>query len=174
MNDLIYNQRKIPKNKWRYGFRTSSATGCGWIATYNALRLMGYHIKPEKLIRYYEHQFPLVNGNFGTFLPGVVFYFKQRGFGSKINIRRKQFDKAVKDSDVSIVFFYWRKKYKIGAHFVTVQYREDKFIGYNTFSTSSGPDNYGESLDVFLRKNKFFGCVLITIRDKRKERKKQC
>ena len=28
MKDLIYNQRKIPKDQWRYGFRTSAATGC--------------------------------------------------------------------------------------------------------------------------------------------------
>ena len=41
MVDLIYNQKKIPKDQWRYGFRSSAATGCGWIATYNALQLMG-------------------------------------------------------------------------------------------------------------------------------------
>jgi len=174
MDDLIYNQRKIPKNKWRYGFRTSAATGCGWIATYNALRLMGYRAKPERLIHYYERQMPLINGNFGTFLPGVVFYFKRRGFRRKITVRRSEFDEIVKGSDVSIVFFYWRKKHKFGAHFVTVQYQDEKFIGYNTFSTSVGPDNYGESLDSFLRKNKFFCCVLIAIQDKRKERKKLC
>ena len=50
MDDLIYNQHKIPKEKWRYGFRSSAATGCGWIATYNALRLMGYRATPEDLI----------------------------------------------------------------------------------------------------------------------------
>jgi len=54
VNDLIYCQRDIPKEKWRYGFRTSAATGCGWIATFNALRLMGYRAEPEKLIRMYE------------------------------------------------------------------------------------------------------------------------
>ena len=53
MDDLIYNQTKIPKEQWRYGLRTSAATGCGWIATYNALRLMGYAAEPEELIRYY-------------------------------------------------------------------------------------------------------------------------
>ena len=41
MKDLIYCQRDIPKEKWRYGLRSSAAVGCGWIATYNALRLMG-------------------------------------------------------------------------------------------------------------------------------------
>ena len=53
MKDLIDNQRRIPKDQWRYGFRSSAATGCGWIATYNALRLMGYHPKQEALIRMY-------------------------------------------------------------------------------------------------------------------------
>ena len=66
MNDLIYCQREIPKEQWRYGFRTSADTGCGWIATYNALRLMGYRAEPERLIRMYEKMLPLVHGNMGT------------------------------------------------------------------------------------------------------------
>ena len=59
MDDLIYNQRKIPKQKWRYGFRSSAATGCGWIAVYNALRLMNYRAEPEQLIRYFSRQMML-------------------------------------------------------------------------------------------------------------------
>ena len=68
MDDLIYNQYKIPKEQWRYGFRSSAATGCGWIATYNALRLMGYMADPEQPIQDYERQVPLINGNAGTVL----------------------------------------------------------------------------------------------------------
>ena len=56
MEELIYCQRDIPQNRWRYGFRASAATGCGWIATYNALRLLGVHAEPEELIRFYERQ----------------------------------------------------------------------------------------------------------------------
>ena len=41
MHDMIYCQRGIPKDELRYGLRTSAATGCGWIATYNALRILG-------------------------------------------------------------------------------------------------------------------------------------
>ena len=58
MDDLIYNQTKIPKEQWRYGLRTSADTGCGWIATYNALRLMGYKAEPEELIRYFSEFYP--------------------------------------------------------------------------------------------------------------------
>ena len=39
--DLIYNQNHIPREQYRYGLRASAAVGCGWLATYNALTLMG-------------------------------------------------------------------------------------------------------------------------------------
>ena len=58
MEDLIYDQRSIPKEQWRYGFRTTAATGCGWIATYNALRLMNYKANPESLIYFMSGRCP--------------------------------------------------------------------------------------------------------------------
>ena len=167
MDDLIYNQRRIPKNQWRYGFRTSAATGCGWIATYNALRLMNYYAKPEDLIRYYERQLPLIHGNAGTSIPGPAIFFIQQGFDVKMSAKRSDFDAMVKESDVCILFYRWRRKYKFGAHFTTVRYADGKFTGYNTYNNSEGPDDYGESLDRFLRKKKYFTPVLLGIRDKR-------
>ena len=167
MDDLIYNQTKIPKNQWRYGFRTSAATGCGWIATYNALRLMGYHPKPEKLIRYYERQLPLIHGNGGTIIQGPALFFQKHGFSVETMSVEERFDQAVQDADVAILFYYWRKKFKIGAHFVTVQYKDGKFTGYNTFTTSVGPDDYGTSLSAYLKQRGFFAPFLIAIKDKR-------
>ena len=168
MNDLIYNQRKIPKHQWRYGFRSSAATGCGWIATYNALRLMRYRAEPEELIRYYERQLPLIHGNAGTSIPGPAVFFLQHGFRVNMTARRRRFDELARQSDVCILFYRWRKKWKLGAHFVTVRYGDGKFTGYNTFRTSEGPDDYGDSLDGFLRKHHYYGPVLIGIGDKRK------
>ena len=154
MSELIYNQTKIPKTKWRYGFRSSAATGCGWIAVYNALVLMGYEVKPERLIRYFLFQLPLIHGNFGTIIPGPAIYFKRCGFDVKISLRRKKFDEAASESDVCILFFYWRNKWRFGAHFTTVQYQDGKFVGYNTYNNSVGTDEYGESLDRFLKERK--------------------
>ena len=167
MDDLIYNQRDVPKDQWRYGFRTTAATGCGWIATYNALRLMNYRAKPEDLICYYERQLPLIHGNAGTSIPGPAVFFIQQGFPVKMTARRKEFDRITRESDVCILFYRWRKGWKLGAHFVTVRYEDGEFIGYNTFRNSSGPDRYGESLEEFLKKQKYFAPVLISIRDKR-------
>ena len=167
MKDLIYNQRKIPKNQWRYGFRTSAATGCGWIATYNALRLMNYRAKPEELIHYYERQLPLIHGNAGTSILSPAVFFIHHGFDVKTSANRNRFDEMAKQADVCILFYYWREKHKLGAHFATVTYADGKFTGYNTYRNSEGPDDYGDSLEAFLKRRKYFGPVLIAIQDKR-------
>ena len=60
MEDLIYCQKDIPKAQWKYGLRSSAATGCGWIAAYNALYLMGYEAKPEELIAAFQRQLPVL------------------------------------------------------------------------------------------------------------------
>ena len=167
MDDLIYNQNDIPKEQWRYGFRTSAATGCGWIATYNALRLMGYRANPESLIYFYEWQVPFVHGNLGTLALGPAQFFKQHGFQVKTCSRTEEFDDLAKDADVCLLFYYWRRGVKFGAHFVALQYKDGQFIGYNTYKNSTGPDRYGPSLSAFLKQKKYFAPVLISVRDKR-------
>ena len=164
MDDLIYNQRKIPKDQWRYGFRTSAATGCGWIATYNALKLLGRNPEPEGLIDYYQRQLPLVHGNAGTSFWGPYVYFREMGYGTQLEFRRERFDELVESSEVCILFYRWRNKWKFGAHFVALHRTNDGIIGYNTYKTSVGPDHYGESLADFLKKKKYFGAVLLGIR----------
>ena len=163
---LIYNQKMIPKRQFRYGLRSSAAVGCGWIATYNALVLMGYPAEEKELIRYYTWQLPLINGNFGTFLFGPAIYFWKKGFGVKISFRKKRFDRMLKRDGLGILFYYWHRKWKIGAHFVTVEYKDGKVVGYNTFSNSTGPDIYGARLDTFLKERKYCFPMLVTIREK--------
>lgn len=167
MRELIYNQNEIPKEQWRYGFRSSAATGCGWIATYNALHLLGYHAEPERLIRMYEKMLPLIHGNTGTnaFAPAVC--FKSWGFPVELVYRREKFDEAAKRCDVCILFYHWKRDWKLGAHFVALHHTENGFVGYNTFKNSTGPDRYGASLSEWVKERKYFGAVLICIKDKR-------
>ena len=169
MDDLIYNQHNIPADRWRYGFRSSAATGCGWIATYNALRLLGYRVDIEELITWYERMLPLIHGNAGTTIPAPALRFRQWGFPVEIVLNPGKFDDAAKKADVCLLFYRWRKGYRIGAHFVALRHGENGFIGYNTFKNSTGPDRYGPSLPAFLKKHRFFGPVLICIRDKQRK-----
>lgn len=167
MKDLIYNQHQIPGEELRYGLRSSAATGCGWVATYNALRLMGYRVEKEDLVHYYERQLPLVHGNLGTSVPAPVLFFRHHGFPVEMECRRECFDEMAKRNNVCILFFHWRRGWEMGAHFAAVTWENGEFVGYNTFKNSSGPDVYGKSLEDFLIGRQYFGAVLIGIRDKR-------
>lgn len=163
MKDLIYCQRQIPKHKWRYGLRSSAAVGCGWIATYNVLRLLGYTVNIPKLIRYFEWQLPFINGNAGTQFWGPALYFRKWGFPIRLSCFGYQYDRIVRESDACILFYHWREKWKLGAHFVALQYRDGTITGYNTYRNSVGPDAYGTSLEAFLKNKKYFGTFLVGI-----------
>ena len=163
MKDMIYCQRSIPKEELRYGFRSSAATGCGWIATYNALRILGKRARKEDLIRYFERQLPLLHGNTGTAVWGPALFFRHHGYRVKAEVRRARFDALVENHRVCILFYHWRKGWKLGAHFVALHKAERGVVGYNTYSNSTGPDLYGDSLEAFLKKKGYFGCVLMGI-----------
>ena len=167
---LIINQCKIPKKKWRYGVRSSAATGCGWIATYNALQLMGYEAEPCKLIRFYLWMMPLINGILGTSFWCLPLFFKMHGFQIKVSFRKKKFDEMVRGADVCVLLYSWRRKWKYGAHYVTLQEKNGQVVGYNTYTNSTGPDVYGESLAAFLKVRKYFWPMLIAIGDRKEKR----
>lgn len=167
MNDLIYNQHTIPKEEHRYGFRASANVGCGWIATHNALQLLGYKTDTEQLIRYYEGQLPLIHGNAGTSFWGPAVCFRKWGFPVDVIVSRSKFDAAARAADVCILFYRWHRKYKNGAHFVALHHTDVGFVGYNTFRDSTGPDLYGDSLNAFLKERHCYGAILITIQDKK-------
>ena len=163
MQDFIYCQEDIPREQWRYGFRASADTGCGWIATYNALKVLGQWEAPERLIRDYTRQLPLIHGNLGTLILAPAMYFRKRGYRVDWTSRTEQFDRVLKESDVCILFYRWHKKWKLGAHFVALHHTPEGIIAYNTYKKANGPDRSGESLQTFLQRRKYFGAVLISI-----------
>lgn len=167
MKELIWNQTKIPKEQWRYGLRSSADTGCGWIATYNALRLLGYNTDIDTLIAAFERSLPLIHGNAGTTFWTPAVMFAKWGFPVKVELDAGKFDEIAKTGDVCILFYHWRKGWKMGAHFVALHKQGEDFVGYNTYSNSVGPDCYGNSLQAFLKRQKYFAPVLIAIKDKR-------
>lgn len=166
MGELILNQTQIPKEQWRYGLRSSAKTGCGWIALYNALILLGEEPNPEALIRDLEKQLPLIHGNVGTFCLGPALLLKKYGYSVNICSDTQRFDALVRKSDAAILFYYWRKGLHLGAHFVALQAAASGFIGYNTYTNSVSPDSYGKSLAQYLKNQGYFGCVLTAVRRK--------
>lgn len=164
MKGLIYNQRDIPRDVYRYGLRPSAQVGCGWVATYNALCLLGYRTDIPALIRYFTWQLPLIHGNAGTSFWGPLLCFRKWGFSVKATTSRRRFDALAKEAGACVLFYRWRRGCRLGAHFVAVEHTPQGFVGYNTYRNSTGPDQYGDSLADFLQEKGYFGPFLIAIR----------
>lgn len=165
MGELIYNQTEIPRSQFRYGLRSSAAIGCGWVAVYNALTILGREVDIPALIRRFEKALPIVNGSAGTFVATPVLLLKSMGCQTRTTADPRQFDALAKEFPVCILFYYWRKKWKIGSHFVALRYENGQFVGYNTYTNSVGPDKYGSSLRSFLKQRGYWGCVLTGIKN---------
>lgn len=161
--NLIYNQTRIPKGKWRYGLRSSAAVGCGWVAVYNVLCLLGRPVPPEELIHLLHWQEPVLNGPAGTVFWGPARLLRRMGFQVKLSANVSTFDDLAKDSKACILFYYWRRKWKIGSHFVALRYENGHFQGFNTYSDSTGPDEYGPSLEDFIRAQGWVGCIIAAV-----------
>ncbi|MBQ4051528.1 MAG: hypothetical protein IJD13_07845 [Oscillospiraceae bacterium] len=166
MREFIHCQRDIPREKWRYGTRSSAAAGCGWIAVYNALILLGIDPDPEELIRFFLRRLPLIHGTFGTSPLAPAAWFKKKGFAVSHTCRRKKTDLLAKSSDVTLLYYWWRDGWQFGAHFITVRFDGENFIGYNVYANSKEPSVLGPSLESFLKKGKRFFPVAIGVNRK--------
>lgn len=163
MTEYIYNQNDLPKGL-HYGFRESRATGCGWIAVFNALVHMGYRVNVPVLMRKLERQVPLVHGNFGTLAFAPWFFFRSQGFGAEISARVSDFDAIVARSDCALLFYYWKSGKRIGSHFIALHKDSCGITAYNVYSNSNGPDYLGQSLTAWIQKNHHFACVLTGVK----------
>jgi len=158
----IYNQTKAPACNFYFGFFRSSYNGCRWIATYNAAIMLGKYVDPEEIITEYELSGAILCGTFGIQPYAINLFFLSRKYKVKSTYDADKFDEVAKKNTANIIFF-WRGK---GAHYVAVRWDGEKFCGYNTFSDSTGPDDWGTSIKGYLQHNNMKGLVLISISKK--------
>lgn len=138
---FIWNQTTGNASKVRMGFYTGSYNGCGWIASYNAIKLMGAKnlVQPKDIIYYFEKVGTILYGAFGVPTWTVTNFFRHIGYYytvyySPFNII-SEINKKVKSYKACIMAFSHSK----GAHYVAVQYsqKNETFYIYNLFSDST-------------------------------------
>jgi hypothetical protein len=110
----IINQGKL--KAIQYGKYTSDYNGCGWIATYNAVKLMGEKEEVENIISYLNH-YTIVKGKFGTNPIGIKKYLKKKKFKLKSTFRINKFNDYAKHSYEGIVLYLWNGS----CHYVAFQ-----------------------------------------------------
>ncbi len=155
----IYNQVSGTASELWFGFFKSSHNGCGWIATYNALLMLGNRINPCDIIGEYELTGAVLFGALGIQPYAITHFFRWRGYKVTVTYDTSKFDTVAKKNKANIVW-YWHGK---GAHYVALKWNGSAFLGYNTYAQSSGVDIWGTSISGYISGNNWTGCMLISI-----------
>jgi len=134
---LIDNQHQPPASLIRMGSREGLNegwyNGCGWIAAYNALIILGNPMHPAEIVYHFETGGGTVwDGVFGTYPHAIERLFVGQGY----NVNHRLFpqvnfnlDNAIRNSRVAILAYM----HTSAAHYIVIEYRPEDgtFIVYN-------------------------------------------
>ena len=137
LTTMIDDQNQSPANLIRMGttpgLNEGWYNGCGWIAAYNALIILGSPMHPAEIVNHFEAGGGTVLGGvFGTFPHAIEGLFRDLGYNVNHTLfpaRGFGLDNAIRGSRVSILAYTHSR----AAHFIAIEYRESEgmFIIYN-------------------------------------------
>jgi hypothetical protein len=85
----------------KMGYFTADYNGCGWIATYNALLLLGKDQPPADIIKYYDSQGgTFVNGKFGINPESIAMYLEHQGIKTEFKAFPIGLDEEIEDAGI--------------------------------------------------------------------------
>lgn len=94
---------------YRYGAFCCDYNGCGWIAIYNMLLMLGERERPADLIRYLEEQGvfrgAILGGCMGTYPWSVVGYFRRRGRRVRWGLRKSTIARLAETAKAGALFY---------------------------------------------------------------------
>ena len=160
---FIFGQRNPDVRDLGFGFFRSHYNGCGWIATYNALVLLGKKPKIKPIIREYELFGALLFGVFGLDPFAIGRFFRIRGYRVKTTLRIKKFDTAAENAQANVIFYF----FKWGGHFFAFQKRDERFVSYNFYSRDNRP-YLMDSVSDTLKKSGALFAIQFSINEKKK------
>jgi len=149
----IINQSKL--NTIPYGKYTSDYNGCGWIATYNAMKLLGEKVDVENIIDYLNH-YTIIKGKLGTNPAGIKNFFKERSFSLKSTSHVEKFNSYSKNCGAGIILYLSNQT----AHYVAFNKSGEQYHFYNDIY---GKEDDIRTMDQFLKEVKFNIAYLIAI-----------
>ncbi len=127
----IDDQAKGNAAKVKMGFYTGDYNGCGWVATYNALIILGKNVHPKDIVYYYEHHGSVLYGTLGILADAIADFFRQAKYKVKVTASTKDLDKKIKNSDATVLSYFHSQ----GGHHVAIKWDGTNFWIYNEYHT---------------------------------------
>jgi hypothetical protein len=142
------------------GFFKGSHNGCGWIATFNATKMLGAKIHPSQIIKKFESLNPLRLGFLGIHPLTIITFFHTRGNKVRLSFNPNKFDEVAKKNKANIIFYL----YDIRGHFFAFNWDDEIFKAFNVFNNQKSIRTFS-SIKTYIRKKGWF-YILISISDK--------
>ena len=131
----ITDQNKV--DQFKMGFAGAAWNGCGWVAAYNAMIMLGNPKQPEEVINHFDNIFGnIFYGAFGANPIAVHSYFFFQGYDvGYLSMNDISNSEAGAQSATACIMLYWHGS---GAHYVAFQWTGQNFEAYNTGFNSNG------------------------------------
>ena len=160
---LITDQESGSAAVTRMGYREGSYNGCGWVATYNALRLLDDPKEPANIILHYESTGGTVaRGEMGVYPQAVESYFEDSGYDVTNAYFPKNLDEAMGDATVGILMYKYDDSMQM--HYVAIGRVDGQLKAYN-----DSADKPFKSIDAWLKVNRRKAMSFMTIRKREKK-----
>ena len=136
LSALIDDQNQSPASQVRMGTDSNRNegwyNGCGWVATYNALVLLGDAKHPAEIVRDFEVRGTVMGGVYGTYPNAIERFLRDAGFNANLILFPQaivDIDNAIRAAGIGILGY----AHTTAAHYATIVYHEedDTFIVYN-------------------------------------------
>lgn len=145
----LCGQRLGELSEFRIGLKKAAHCGCGAIAVFNAMSIIGREPKMCDIIEAIEKKGLLFYGMFGTNPVAIGKYLTKQGIVWKRYKKTAQIEQDYEDGDAVICLYNWAASSGLGAHYVALDRKEGIWRGYNVFSSSDKIYEY-KSLQAFL------------------------
>ena len=145
----LCGQRLGELSEIRIGLKKAAHCGCGAIAVYNAMSMIGKEPQLHDIVAAIEKRGLLFYGMFGTNPVAIGKYLTRQGIVWKRYKNAAQVEQEYEDGDAVICLYNWASKSGLGAHYVALGRENGVWKGYNVYSRSDKIYEY-KSLQAFI------------------------
>ena len=139
---VINGQGAFKFSQTAFGMGSYAHNGCGAIAIYNAMQLLGYDISLGMIYDQITNKYGLcMGGLFGIKASVIDDVFAERGITCTGYWSGNDLMQNVQEGNVVILYVMNDASTLFrGFHYVTAQYVDGQFLGYNVYNNSIQPE----------------------------------
>lgn len=150
----------------RIGSCDFAHSGCGAIATFNALSMAGCKPQMEEIVDFYERKGLVFNAKFGINPAGVKKYLSGREVNWKFYSKKTDWDACLDKNQVAILLYWWVSAKGCGAHYVSMEKTDAGIRVYNVYGNRDTAYDF-KDIQAFLESGNYKRVVSMFVIDKK-------